>query len=249
MDEVAGGDSQASKAIEVEVAKLYGLSRDNLAALLSSFVKIDADETRGLLSMPQWNRAATPLIPRQNENIPNHYSASLSELDLMIASAVPPGGNWKDVPESVPSRRIQQIRESYVAGKGSRSTYYGRLRPDAPAYTINTYFSRPGNGCHLHYDFTQQRVLSQREAARLQSFPDSFVFQGSKNSINQQIGNAVPPLLAYQIALRFPTAGQFVDLFSGARWARSGFRVGRMASDRGERHTEVLPQNLPSERR
>jgi DNA (cytosine-5)-methyltransferase 1 len=123
----------------------------------------------------------------------------------------------------VPSQRLQQIRESYAAGEGSRSTYYGRLHPDAPAYTISTYFSRPGNGCHLHYDDRQNRVLSQREAARLQSFPDSFVFQGNKGSINQQIGNAVPPLLAYQIASQFPKRGQFVDLFSGAGGLALGF--------------------------
>ncbi len=54
-------------------------------------------------------------------------------------------------------------------------------------------------------------------------FPDSFVFQGSKNSINQQIGNAVPPLLAYQIASCFPKKGQFVDLFSGAGGLALGF--------------------------
>src|ERR1019366_7782858 len=116
--------------------------------------------------------------------IPNHYSAKLSKLDLEVAVAVPPGGNWKNIPVHVPSQRLEQIRVSFAAGEGSRSTYYGRLRPDAPSYTISTYFSRPGNGCHLHYDDGQDRVLSQREAARLQSFPDSFVFQGSKNSIN-----------------------------------------------------------------
>ena len=113
--------------------------------------------------------------------IPNHYSARLSELDLAMAIHIPPGGNWKNIPTSIPSQRLAQIRESYAKGGGSRSTYYGRLRPDAPAYTINTYFGRPGNGCHLHYDYAggQHRVISQREAARLQSFPDDFVFLGS----------------------------------------------------------------------
>ena len=101
----------------------------------------------------------------------NHYASSLSELDMQVIKCVPPGGNWKNIPESVPSKRLAQIRESYKAGKGSRSTYYGRLRPDMPAYTINTYFNRPGNGCHMHYD--QDRTISQREAARFQSFPDS----------------------------------------------------------------------------
>ena len=157
--------------------------------------------------------------------IPNHYSANLSEMDLVIAEAVRPGGNWKSLPESIDSERIRRIRVDFRAGKGSRSTYYGRLHPDRPSYTINTYFSRPGNGCHLHYDYAggQHRVLSEREAARLQSFPDSFVFRGSHRSVHQQIGNAVPPLLAYQIARALPLTGQFVDLFCGAGGLALGF--------------------------
>jgi len=158
--------------------------------------------------------------------IPNHYSARLSELDLAMAMHIPPGGNWKNIPTSIPSQRLAQIRESYAKGGGSRSTYYGRLRPETPAYTINTYFSRPGNGCHLHYDYAggQHRVISQREAARLQSFPDDFVFLGSRTAINTQIGNAVPPLLGYQIALHLGSPGIFVDLFSGAGGLALGFK-------------------------
>jgi DNA (cytosine-5)-methyltransferase 1 len=158
--------------------------------------------------------------------IPNHYSARLSELDLAMAIHIPPGGNWKNIPISIPSQRLAQIRESYAKGGGSRSTYYGRLRPEAPAYTINTYFGRPGNGCHLHYDYAggQHRVISQREAARLQSFPDNFVFLGSRTAINTQIGNAVPPLLGYQIALHLGSPGIFVDLFSGAGGLALGFK-------------------------
>ncbi len=143
----------------------------------------------------------------------------------MIIRSVPPGGNWRNIPETVPSKRLEQIRKSFSEGKGSRSTYYGRLRPEAPAYTINTYFTRPGNGCHIHYDFVggQHRTLSQREAARLQTFPDNFSFHGSKTAINNQIGNAVPPILAYQIAKAFPFRGQFIDLFSGAGGLALGF--------------------------
>ncbi len=68
--------------------------------------------------------------------IPNHKAAKLSELDMMIVNSVPPGGNWKNIPLDVPSKRIEQIRDSYAQGKGSRSTYYGRLLPDMPAYTM-----------------------------------------------------------------------------------------------------------------
>lgn len=157
--------------------------------------------------------------------IHNHCTSALSELDLAMVKAVPPGGNWKNIPESIPSKRLQQIREGFKAGKGSRSTYYGRMKPDAPAYTISTYFNRPGNGCFIHYDFggAQHRMISLREAARLQSFPDNFIFLGSKTSIQKQIGNAVPPLLAYQVAKTIDQQGVFVDLFSGAGGLSKGF--------------------------
>lgn len=161
-----------------------------------------------------------------NSKIHNHYASTLSELDLVICRSVPPGGNWKNIPLDVPSKRIENIRTSFAEGKGSRSTYYGRLHPNRPSYTINTYFTRPGNGCHIHYDVEagQHRTISQREAARLQSFPDSFVFFGSKTSIGTQIGNAVPPLLSYQIAKTIPFIGEFVDLFAGAGGLGYGFK-------------------------
>lgn len=159
--------------------------------------------------------------------IPQHYSAKLSDIDMQMAIHIPPGGNWKNIPEFVPSKRLEQIRRTFAAGQGSRSTYYGRLHPNAPSYTISTNFNRPGNGCHLHYDYDggQHRVISQREAARLQSFPDTFVFfDKSKGSVNNQIGNAVPPLLAYQIAKMFPFQGNYIDLFSGAGGLSLGFK-------------------------
>ena len=157
--------------------------------------------------------------------ISNHYTSALSTLDMEMVRAIPSGGNWKDIPLTIPSRRLQQIRESYANGEGSRSTYYGRLKPDDPAYTISTYFNRPGNGCFIHYDVAgeQQRLISQREGARLQSFPDSFRFSGSRASVYKQIGNAVPPLLAYQIAQTLPKPGVFVDLFCGAGGLSLGF--------------------------
>lgn len=132
---------------------------------------------------------------------------------------IPPGGNWKNIPESIPSQRLAQIRKS-----GGRTTYYGRLTLDKPSYTITTYFNRLGNGCNLHP--TQDRVISNREAARLQSFRDSFVFKGSKASQYKQIGNAVPPLLARVVAgLLKPhlSSHTFIDLFAGAGGMSEGF--------------------------
>lgn len=175
--------------------------------------------------IPQ-KRKKTTVVPVVNSGnariIPNHVSARLSVLDMEMVKSVPPGGNWKNIPKSIPSARLDQIRESFARGEGSRSTYYGRLLWDSPSYTINTYFNRPGNGCHIHPD--QDRVISQREAARFQSFPDDFFFEGGQLSINKQIGNAVPPLVAFQLARSIPGKHCFVDLFCGAGGMGLGFK-------------------------
>jgi DNA (cytosine-5)-methyltransferase 1 len=117
---------------------------------------------------------------------------------------------------------VTQIREGAKSGGGSRSTYYGRLRWDRPAYTINTFITRPGNGCFIHP--VAERLISAREAARLQSFPDGTSFAGPLRARAKQIGNAVPPLLAYQIASHVPP-GPIVDLFCGAGGMSLGFEL------------------------
>ena len=75
---------------------------------------------------------------------------------------------------------------------------YGRLNPDGVAPTVTTRFDTPSGGKFIHP--YENRTVTPREAARLQSFPDSFMFVGSKTAICRQIGNAVPPKLAYVIA-------------------------------------------------
>ncbi len=143
----------------------------------------------------------------------DHVSGSLSKLDSAMVRAVPEGGNWRDLPESIDSARVRQIRKGAARGGGSRSTYYGRLRWDRPSYTVSTYFNRPGNGCFIHP--SADRLITIREAARLQSFPDAYRFCGKGRARYLQVGNAVPPLLAYHLG-RMLRPGTFVDLFSGA---------------------------------
>ena len=74
----------------------------------------------------------------------------------------------------------------------------GRLWWDRPAQTIRTEFYKPEKGRYLHPK--ADRPITHREAARLQSFPDTFIFEGTKIEIARQIGNAVPPLMARAIA-------------------------------------------------
>jgi len=149
----------------------------------------------------------------------NHITYPLSNLDMQMVLSVPQGGNWKNIPLNIPSKRLEQIRKS-----GGRTTLYGRLSWDKPSFTVTTYFNRPGNGTYVHPE--QNRVISAREAARLQSFPDNFIFFGPKGSLCIQIGNAVPPLLGYFLSKKIKEQTKtknVVDLFCGAGGLSKGF--------------------------
>lgn len=96
-----------------------------------------------------------------------------------------------------------KIDENYTALdeniKSIHSGSYGRLNPNRIAPTITTRFDTPSGGKFIHP--FKNRTLTPREAARIQSFPDSFEFVGTKSNICKQIGNAVPPKLAYCLAV------------------------------------------------
>ncbi len=82
---------------------------------------------------------------------------------------------------------------------GSFPNRWWKLRPDQPSRTLLAHMGKDTYS-HIHYDGAQARTISVREAARLQSFPDGFVFKGTMNPAFRQIGNAVPPLLAFALA-------------------------------------------------
>ena len=150
----------------------------------------------------------------------NHVSYKMCQHEVDMAQYIPEGGNWQDIPLEITDKRLERIR---LGGSG-RTTYYGRLRWDKPSYTINTFFNRVPNGCNLHPD--QMRVISTREAARFQSFPDDFIFVGKKAGIYKQIGNAVPPLLARMISTLIKphlSGYNIVDLFAGCGGLSEGF--------------------------
>lgn len=98
---------------------------------------------------------------------------------------IPQGGNWRNIPEELMGNYKDRMR--------CHSGIYKRLKEDEPSVVISNYRKM------MLIHPTQDRGLSVREAARLQSFPDDFFFEGPISHIQQQIGNAVPPLLARAI--------------------------------------------------
>ena len=122
-----------------------------------------------------------------DSSIYNHEVRYPAEKVQHRISFVPQGGNWEDVhAELWPTERNNR-----------HSSAYKRLDESLPSVTIDT-----GNNHSNYFHPLYNRIPTVRESARLQSFPDSFVFEGNRSEQYRQVGNAVPPLLAKAIADR-----------------------------------------------
>ncbi len=99
------------------------------------------------------------------------------------------------------TEEYENLRTEYVPpyDPGKFPNKWRKMEPDQPARTVMAHIGKDSYS-HIHYDSKQARTISVREAARLQSFPDGFIFAGKMNAAFRQIGNAVPPLLGYYIA-------------------------------------------------
>ena len=135
-----------------------------------------------------------PIGPGEaHPRIPNHVTKRLPSHWLEIIRHVPKdGGSRHQVPPELllPSHR--------KIGRGGFNDVFGRLRWDAPSVTITTGCWNPSKGRFAHPE--QDRGLSLRECARLQGFPDDFIFEGPPTSVARQIGEALPPPLAEVVA-------------------------------------------------
>ncbi len=118
----------------------------------------------------------------------NHYAARLSKQNMARLELLKPGQDWRSLPHELLPRGMQR------ALRKDHTRRYRRMQWDGVARSIITRFRDPKSGEYIHPE--QHRTISIREAARIQSFPDWFVFEGSYSELYDQVGNAVPPLLA-----------------------------------------------------
>lgn len=154
---------------------------DDLPHLTNGEVGSSVKEYRTVAQNPYQS-----LLRVGSSGVINHEAPRLGHVNLERISHVPPGGNWTNIPMEMLPPGMRRARRT------DHTKRYGRVHPDGLASTILTKCD-PHWGAYFHY--AQDRVFTVREAARLQSFPDSYTFTGSRSEQYEQVGNAVPPLL------------------------------------------------------
>jgi DNA (cytosine-5)-methyltransferase 1 len=142
----------------------------------------DATED-GVIDNPEPKTNYQKYLSSSSDNLQNHTKTKHSKIAIERMKKVDSGENFTVLDEEI---------------KSVHSGSYGRLAWAEQAPTITTRFDTPSGGRFTHPE--QDRTLTPREAARIQSFPDDYVFYGKKTSIIKQIGNAVPPKVSYFLA-------------------------------------------------
>ena len=155
----------------------------------------------GPISLPKGNgervtvRKAIGDLPPEPDGKNWHIGRNPTQMSIERYKCIPPGGNRFDLQR----KRPDITPRCWLEKKSGGTDLFGRLEWDEPARcTIRTEFFKPEKGRYLHP--SEDRPITHREAARLQTFPDNFVFRGSKIEVAIQIGNAVPPKLAKALA-------------------------------------------------
>lgn len=137
----------------------------------------------GVIVNPEPQNQYQRYLASEKPEIANHTQSKHSPKAVERMHKIDNGQNYTELDEKINS---------------VHSGSYGRLVWDEPATTITTRFDTPAGGRFIHPDV--DRTLSPREAARIQSFPDDFIFYGARREISRQIGNAVPPKISYFLA-------------------------------------------------
>lgn len=162
----------------------YRTVRDAIADIQSEFTDVMVDAKPIPLTMPE--RISELGKELRGKMLHNHVATDTTETALERFKALKAGQNFHDLDP--------ELKTTYSNAERTQNTIYMRLKYDEPCGTVVNV--RKSMWIHPELD----RAISIREAARLQTFPDSFIFEGSKDSQYQQIGNAVPPFLAKAIA-------------------------------------------------
>lgn len=131
---------------------------------------------------------------RPGDQYPEAYAHAVEMFELEVKRLERKG---KRLSEAERARLRDAIVPPYDATKFPNK--WRKMEADRPARTLMAHIGKDGYS-HIHYDSDQARTISVREAARLQSFPDGFVFKGAMNAAFKQIGNAVPPMMSFRLA-------------------------------------------------
>jgi DNA (cytosine-5)-methyltransferase 1 len=164
------------------------------------------------LAMPRWLtvRDAIGHLPIDPDGRNWHIGRNPTPKSIARYKAIPPGGNRWNIP-------VDLMPDCWKRKTSGGTDLFGRLWWDRPSVTIRTEFYKPEKGRYLHP--VANRPITHLEASLLQSFPEDFEFCGSKIQVGVQIGNAVPPLLAQEIA-------QHVAEMLGVTVLRRSMRIG-----------------------
>lgn len=173
----------------------YGLSKTKFISVWDAIGNLPVLRAGGGTEVTEYNR---PTFHKYQEwaregssEIHNHVARPHKQRDIETFQQMKPGDKWKDLPQKY--RDLYGYREDIFGDKFKRL-----WKNKGPSWTITAHLCKDG---YVYIHPTQSRTLTVREAARLQSFPDRFVFKGPRTSQYRQVGNAVPPLLAKAVSL------------------------------------------------
>lgn len=181
--------------------KTHGSKEDlkNNPTLLPHLTLIDAIDDLPTIRTGSITSSTDDYLPRSNPfqaemrkksaKVKDHVITKNTPIVIERIKTVPPGGNWEDIPI-----KLMQVDGKYSGIEMAHSMIYKRLLKNEPAITITNF--RKGMIIHP----TQDRLFSVREAARIQTFPDDYIFKGGLSAKQQQVADAVPVMLAKKVS-------------------------------------------------
>jgi DNA (cytosine-5)-methyltransferase 1 len=183
------GELVPNCTVTQEEARGFLTARDAIGDLPLVAAGEQNDLYTGRPSCAYQRRARASCAPTE---LHNHYAPRLSPQNLVRIRALKAGQDWRDLPRALLPEGMKRAKRKDHTRRYSRMTWDGVPR------SIITRFRDPKSGEYTHP--SQHRTISIREAARIQSFPDHFAFEGTHTEQYDQVGNAVPPLLAEAFA-------------------------------------------------